>query len=87
MKFITISREYGAGGGEVAARLADLLGWDLLDHEWLHRAAQLEHLPDAELEAIDEQAVTGPSESLCALEDLLMLAQGNIKAVDPVGGA
>ncbi len=57
MKFITISREYGAGGGEVAARLAGALGWDLLDHELLHRAAQLEHLPDAELEAIDEQAV------------------------------
>ncbi len=58
MKFITISREYGAGGGEVAARLAGALGWDLLDHELLHRAAQLEHLPDAELEALDEQAVS-----------------------------
>jgi cytidylate kinase len=58
MKFITVSREYGAGGGEVAARLAGALGWDLLDHELLHRAAQLEHLPDPELEAIDEQAVS-----------------------------
>ncbi len=58
MRAITISREYGAGGGEVARRLADLLGWKLLDRELLHRAAQLEHLPDAELEAIDEQAVS-----------------------------
>ena len=58
MKVITISREYGAGGREVAGRLAGVLGWDLLDHELLHRAAQLEHLPDAELEAIDEQAVS-----------------------------
>lgn len=33
MRLITISREYGAGGGEVAARLADLLGWELLDCE------------------------------------------------------
>jgi cytidylate kinase len=58
MTVITISREYGAGGREVAGRLARILGWDVLDHEWLHRAAQLEHLPDAELEAIDEQAVS-----------------------------
>jgi cytidylate kinase len=58
MKVITISREYGAGGGEVAERLAGAIGWDLLDHELLHRAAQLEHLPDSELEAIDERAVS-----------------------------
>lgn len=57
MSVITISREYGAGGHEVADRVADRLGWGVLDHEWLHRAAQLEHLPDAELEAIDEQAI------------------------------
>jgi CMP/dCMP kinase len=58
MKWITVSREYGAGGGEVAGRLARELGWNLFDRELLHRAAQLEHLPDAELEAIDEQAVS-----------------------------
>ena len=54
----TVSREYGAGGGEVASRLAKALGWELLDHELLHRAAQLEHLPDSELEALDERAVS-----------------------------
>jgi cytidylate kinase len=58
MRLITISREYGAGGREVAAQLAGALGWDLLDHELLHRAAQLEHLPDAELEALDERAIS-----------------------------
>jgi CMP/dCMP kinase len=58
MRLITITRAYGAGGREVAARLAHALGWDLLDHELLHRAAQLEHLPDAELEALDEQAIS-----------------------------
>jgi cytidylate kinase len=58
MALVTLSREYGAGGGEVAARLARVLGWELLDHELLRRAAQLEHLPDAELEALDEQAIS-----------------------------
>ena len=56
MKLITVSRDYGAGGrGRPAA--GDALGWDLLDHELLHRAAKLEHLPDSELEPIDEQAI------------------------------
>jgi len=58
MRLITISREYGAGGGEVAIRLTRALGWGLLDRELLHRPAQIEHVSDAELEAIDEQAVS-----------------------------
>ncbi len=58
MRLITISREYRAGGREVAGKLSRALGWDLLDHELLHRAAQLEHLPYAELEAVDEQAIS-----------------------------
>jgi cytidylate kinase len=58
MNVITVSREYGAGGYEVARRLAEKLGWELLDRELLHRAAAVEHLPDAELERLDEKAVS-----------------------------
>ncbi len=58
MKAITITREYGAGGGEVAKRLAEALGWQILDRELLHQAAQIEHVPDAELERLDEKAVS-----------------------------
>lgn len=57
MNVITVSREYGAGGAEVARRLAEVLGWELLDRELLHQAAQIEHVPDADLEKMDEQAV------------------------------
>ena len=57
MKVITITREYGAGGGEVAAKLAAALGWELLDRELLHRAAEVEHVPDAELQRLDERAI------------------------------
>src|SRR5207248_128917 len=57
MKVITVSREYGAGGGEVARRLAEALGWELLDRELLHQAAAVEHVPDADLERLDEKAV------------------------------
>src|SRR5205807_2311998 len=57
MNVITVSREYGAGGGEVAQRLAAALGWELLDRELLHQAAAVEHVPDADLERLDEKAL------------------------------
>ena len=58
MRAITITREYGAGGGEVARKLAESLGWGLLDRELLHQAAQVEHVSDAELERLDEKTIT-----------------------------
>jgi CMP/dCMP kinase len=58
MNIITVSREYGAGGGEVGRRLAEALGWELLDRELLHEAAAVEHIPDAELERLDEKALS-----------------------------
>src|SRR5437588_776927 len=39
MNVITVSREYGAGGGAAAQQLARLLGWELLDRELLGPAA------------------------------------------------
>jgi cytidylate kinase len=58
MNVITITREYGAGGGELARRLAESLGWELLDRELLHQAAESEHVPDADLERLDEKAIS-----------------------------
>jgi cytidylate kinase len=39
MRAITISREYGSGGGEIATRLAQHLGWQLIDHEIVEQVA------------------------------------------------
>ena len=58
MNVFTVSREYGAGGGEAARKLADALGCELLDRELLRQAAAVEQLPDADLERLDEQAVS-----------------------------
>jgi cytidylate kinase len=58
MNIITVSREYGAGGGEVGRCLAEALGWELLDRELLHAAAAVEHIPDADLERLDEKALS-----------------------------
>lgn len=58
MNVITVTREYGAGGYEVARQLAGQLGWELLDRELLHRMAAVAHLTDAELEKLDEKAIS-----------------------------
>ena len=52
---ITISREYGSGGGEIAARLALRLGWELIDHEVVVRVAQQLHVSQEEAEEHDER--------------------------------
>jgi cytidylate kinase len=57
MNVLTVSREYGAGGGEAARRLAEALGWELLDQQLLHQAAIVEQVPDADLERLDEKAI------------------------------
>ncbi len=41
IRTITIEREYGCGGSEIAAKLAELLGWKLWDHELTEEIARL----------------------------------------------
>jgi cytidylate kinase len=40
---VSIEREFGCGGSEIAARLAELLGWKLWDHELTQELARLTH--------------------------------------------
>jgi cytidylate kinase len=54
MRAITISREYGGGGGEIASRLAKRLGWDLIDHAIVERVASEMGTSTQEAEAHDE---------------------------------
>ncbi len=54
MRAITISREYGGGGGEIASRLAGRLGWDLIDHAIVERVASEMGTSTQEAEAHDE---------------------------------
>lgn len=39
IRAVTISREYGSGGGKIAAHLAKRLGWQVIDHEIVARVA------------------------------------------------
>jgi cytidylate kinase len=56
VRVVTISRQYGCGGGEIGARLARRLGWELLDHTVVERVAEGLNLTESEAEARDEHA-------------------------------
>ncbi|MCA9102813.1 MAG: cytidylate kinase-like family protein [Pirellulales bacterium] len=54
--FITISREAGAGAGVIAERLAERLGWDVLDRQVLSYMADHFDRPQHMLHVVDETA-------------------------------
>ncbi|HET8626291.1 MAG TPA: cytidylate kinase-like family protein [Thermomicrobiales bacterium] len=56
MRAVTISREYGSGGGEIAARLAERLDWRLVDHEIVVRVAGALQISEAAAAREDEHA-------------------------------
>lgn len=53
---ITISRQYGAGGSEVARRVAESLGWRVVDNEMIDRVASRTGLPPEEVAEKEERA-------------------------------
>ena len=55
VEIITIEREYGCGGGEIARKLADRLGWKLWDELLTCEIARLSHCKQAEVEAREER--------------------------------
>lgn len=55
MSAVTISREYGSGGGEIAVRLARRLGWTLIDHQIVADVAQRLGMKHEDAQARDER--------------------------------
>jgi cytidylate kinase len=56
IKIITIEREYGSGGGEIAQLVAQQLGWKLWDHLLTEEIAKLANCPKAVVEVREERA-------------------------------
>ncbi len=52
---ITVARQHGARGTDLARRLADELGFDLFDQEIIHRIAESTHLSERVVTALDER--------------------------------
>ena len=54
-RIVTLEREYGCGGGAIAASLADRLGWKLWDHELTEEIAKLANVDCRTVEECDEK--------------------------------
>src|SRR6266446_1755811 len=55
IRIITMEREYGCGGGEIAQRLAEELGWKLWDQLLTEEIARLADCPKAVIERREER--------------------------------
>src|SRR5512147_1838813 len=55
VKIITIEREYGSGGGEIAQLLASQLGWKLWDTQLTEEIAHLANCPRSVVEVREER--------------------------------
>jgi len=55
---VTISREFGAGGSELATALGERLGWPILDHALVERVANRLRLDPRTVEQMDEHPPT-----------------------------
>jgi cytidylate kinase len=55
LKIVTVEREYGCGGGEIAQRLAGQLGWKLWDHLLTEEIARLANCSKAVVEQREER--------------------------------
>ena len=54
LKFVTISREAGAGGGEIGRRIGKRIGWEVFSKNLLDRIADRFHLSRTMLDLVDE---------------------------------
>jgi cytidylate kinase len=55
IRTITVEREYGAGGGAIAKKLAQRLGWKLWDQELTCEIARVAKVDQAVVERLDER--------------------------------
>src|ERR1700674_5769114 len=55
IRIVTIEREYGCGGGEIAQRLAEHLGWKLWDQLLTEEIARLADCPKKVVEGREER--------------------------------
>jgi cytidylate kinase len=55
IKIVTLEREYGCGGGEIAAQLAHQLGWKLWDQLLTEEIARLANCSKAAVEGREEK--------------------------------
>jgi cytidylate kinase len=74
IRLITVSREFGAGGSELAAELGRRLDWPVLDQDIVHRVAERLRLDDKTVERFDEH----PPSLLARIATVLVVPQPDL---------
>jgi cytidylate kinase len=64
---ITISRETGSAGREIAKQVAQDLGYDFFSHEIIQKVAESAHIRDSIVESLDEKGRSVIAEMLLSL--------------------
>jgi cytidylate kinase len=78
IELITVSRQFGAGGSELARKLGERLGWPVLDDEVACRCAQRLNLETATVERLREHSPT----LLARLSAALLVAPPEAPGID-----
>jgi CMP/dCMP kinase len=78
IELITVSREFGAGGSELARLLGERLGWPVLDNELACRCAKRLNIDTAAVERLREHS---PS-LLARLSSALLIAPPEASGID-----
>jgi cytidylate kinase len=76
MPTITVTRMFGSGGSEVARRVAETLGWRLVDSAFVDGIAKGLRATPSEVQAIDERAPSLAER----LADALALGSGEVQS-------
>jgi cytidylate kinase len=75
--FLTLSRQAGSGGAEIARRIGERLGWSVLDRNLVNALAQRLELEPRLLELMDETRVGWFSETLLNLFNSRLVLQNS----------
>lgn len=73
--YIALSRLAGAGGGEIAERLGETLGWPIMGKQLLERIARRHHIDPSLLELLDESPTNLLYEALGHLLNSELISQ------------
>jgi cytidylate kinase len=57
-RVLTVNREFGSGGGRIAQRIAEWLGWKLLDKDIIDAIAYAAHVDSSVVQNYDEHVVS-----------------------------
>jgi len=82
---VTITRLYGAGGADVGQKVAERLGWNLLDRKLIDEVATRLQVPETEVAERDEQPNSFLDQLLLALgsTSIEFAAAGDVPAWTP----